>query len=134
MKNALMWVFALVALLLLASNAEARGGRRAQPMPMAVPTAAAMPGLVVKIEPGPQGVAQKRADAMAATNTLSHNIHLTTKAPNWTLPGVRGEGIGWSMGLADPKQTPTCIMSNLAVADALARSRNGAVYRVRLFR
>lgn len=79
-----------------------------------------------------QEVAQARADAMAASGVLSHEIHLTADVPSWAGMGV-GEGIGCA-SVSDPKSCSTCIVGSRVVADAHARSRSGMVFRVRFFR
>ena len=81
-----------------------------------------------------QDIAMMRAQWMAHTYNLDHNIHdYTAKCPRWQHPGCSGEGIGMS-GHTDYKDCGTCIVGQTVVADGWARAKNGQVYRVRLFR
>lgn len=121
----------LLVLCMFVGAAEARGRRGGR----GYSTAPSQPQVSkVLIDPVAQAIAQQRADALAAAQTLTHDIHnLRPGTPNWTAAGVRGEGIGMSSN-PDPQQCPTCVVTNYVCADAHARSRSGAVYRVRLFR
>ncbi len=78
-----------------------------------------------------QDIAQQRADAMAARNSMTHSIHTFTSAPPW--PGEVSEGIGCAR-TSDPQRCSTCITGSRVVADAWSWSATGMVYRVRFFR
>lgn len=79
-----------------------------------------------------EDVAQLRANAMAAVEIMTHDIHSYAECPSWEGLGV-GEGIGRST-CENPKDCSTCIVGSRVVADAHARGRSGMVYRVRFFR
>lgn len=118
------YLLAILLVLTLAMPAEARRRGRSYSTVSAAP-------LAERIDPNLQAIAQRRADAMAAHNSLDHNIHGWTDAPAWHWQGVAGEGIG--MGTGEPKQIATCVVTSLVIADAWATSKNGYVFRVRLF-
>ena len=126
MKGLFLFV---LALLVCASEAQARGRRGWYSGPSSGSTTVTQ----VTIDPAAQAVAQQRADAMAAAMTLTHSIHQIAAAPNWIMPGVRGEGIGCSSD-PNPQRCPTCVVTSPVCADAHALGRDGKIYRVRLFR
>jgi len=86
--------------------------------------------LTVRINATLQGIAQKRANAMARVGRLTHGIERFTDAPGIPFSQCTGEGIGMS---SSPDNIATCIITNTVVADAKARSSSGMWYRVRLF-
>ncbi len=136
----LVGVIAVLAIATLSENASAFGRRRSRGSSAswystgthgeysatAEEAAATYNGLTL------QQIAQLRADAMAESGTLSHEIHLQAAVPSWAGVGV-GEGIGCAT-VDDPRQCATCIVGSRVVADAHARSRSGMVFRVRFFR
>jgi len=76
-----------------------------------------------------QQIAQRRANAMAELNTLSHSIQNYRGADCPAFPSSVFEGIGVSSG-----GTPgTCNNGGRVLADAMAVSSSGRVYRVRFF-
>lgn len=76
-----------------------------------------------------QAIAQQRANAMARLRTLSHSIHSYRGASCSPFPSSVFEGIGMSSG-----GTPgTCNNGGRVLADAMAVSADGTVYRVRFF-
>lgn len=76
-----------------------------------------------------QQIAQWRANAMARSHTLSHGIHNYRGAGCPAYPASVFEGIGRSAG-----GTPgTCNNGGSVLADAMAVSSSGMVYRVRFF-
>jgi len=76
-----------------------------------------------------QATAQQRANAMARLRTLSHSIHNHRGAGCPPFPSSVFEGIGMSFG-----GTPgTCNNGGRVLADAMAVSAGGTVYRVRFF-
>ncbi len=76
-----------------------------------------------------QQIAQWRANAMARTHVLSHGIHNYRGAGCPAYPSSVYEGIGRSAG-----GTPgTCNNGGSVLADAMAVSSSGMVYRVRFF-
>lgn len=76
-----------------------------------------------------QQIAQWRANAMARSHILSHGIHNYRGADCPAYPVSVFEGIGKSAG-----GTPgTCNNGGSVVADAMAVSSSGMVYRVRFF-
>jgi len=86
--------------------------------------------LTVKINATLQRVAQRRANAMARVDRLTHGIERFTDAPGIPFSQCTGEGIGMS---SSPDNIATCIITNTVVADAKAKSSSGMWYRVRLF-
>lgn len=79
-----------------------------------------------------QEVAQERADAMAARELLTHNIHHYAPVMSYAAVGA-AEGIGMA-SVDDPQACATCIVGSRVVADAWRRAVSGTVYRVRFFR
>ena len=75
-----------------------------------------------------QEVAQERADAMAALELLTHDIHRHAPVMSYASVGA-AEGIGMA-SVADPKACATCIVGSRVVADAWRRAVSGTVYRV----
>jgi hypothetical protein len=76
-----------------------------------------------------QQIAQWRANAMAKLHNLSHSIHKYSGAGCPAFPSSVFEGIGMSSG-----GTPgTCNNGGRVLADAMAVSSSGTVYRVRFF-
>ena len=76
-----------------------------------------------------QQIAQWRANAMARLHNLSHSIHNYRGAGCPAFPSSVFEGIGMSSG-----GTPgTCNNGGRVLADAMAVSSSGTVYRVRFF-
>ena len=138
MKRLLILVLTLAAIVLSTSSdagARRRGRSSATGSHMTyTPTAFSTEKRLYNGKYSLQDIAMIRAKWMAHYGVLSHSIETYHKdCPPWSGHGATGEGIGMSMN-PDYKTCSTCIAGSVVVADGWAKSKNGMIYRVRLFR